>query len=254
MRSIAARVFFLLAAALVLSSCAARTPRYEPDYSNPVYTVAVLPFYNATNDVGGAMGLREEFQRRLAGRHYSFMPLKEVDQVLLDRMGITLGDQLELTIAVELGKALGVDGLVYGYVLNFDNVTTGVYNVKKVRAAFKLVDARTGSVIWTGAKGVKSVIAGGKVGVGVSVIKEAMDDDRFSHFGAIKGLEEVEGLDDWHILIAGATKKIEDAAMFSLGEMLITKAFGVHLWLESNAMMDIVMSGFPSGPGSPRHP
>ena len=251
MRFSAARLFFLLGIVFVLASCTAHAPRYAPDYSNPVYTVAVLPFYNVTNDVGGAMGLREEFQKRLEHRHYRFMPLKEVDELLLNRMGITLGDQLEMTDAIELGKVLGVDGLVYGYVLDFDDVTTGVYNVKKVRAGFKLVDAKTGRVMWTGAKGVKSVIAGGKAGVGISVLKEAIGEESFTSYG-IKGLEEIDGLDDWHIIRAGATKKFEDAAMLSLGEMLITKAFGVHLWLESNTMMDMVMRGFPSGPGTPR--
>lgn len=247
------RVLFFLAL-LLLASCTAHLPRYAPDYSNPVYTVAVLPFYNVTNDVGGAMALREEFQSRLQYRHYKYMPLKEVDALLLDRMGITLGDQLELTDAIELGKVLGVDGVIYGYVLDFDDITTGVYNVKKVRAGFKLVDTRTGQTVWTGGRGVKTVIAGGgKAGVSISVLKEAMDDDRFSVFSAIKGLEGIEGLDDWHIIRAGATKKVEDAAMLSLGEKLITKALGVHLWLESNTMMDIVMRGFPSGPGASRH-
>jgi hypothetical protein len=222
---------------------------YPPDYSNPVYTVAVLPFYNATNDVGGAMGLREDFHKRLQNRHYKLMPLKEVDDILLNRMGITLGDQLELTDAMELGKTLGVDGVVYGYVLDFDHVTTGVYNVKKVRAGFKLVDTKTGQTFWTGGRGVKTVIAGGAAGVGVSVVKEGMD-DRFSAFDAIKGIEEIQGLKDWHIVLAGATKNIEDAAMISLGEMLITKALGVHMWLESKTMMDLVMRDFPSGPGS----
>lgn len=253
MRVLVRRLLFLSGLAFFLASCTAHLPRYAPDFSNPVYTVAVLPFYNATNDVGGAMALREDFQKRLQNRHYKFMPLKEVDEILLNRMGITLGDQLELADAAELGKVLGVDGLVYGFVLNFDDITTGVYNVKKVRAGFKLVDARTGQTVWTGGKGVKTVIAGGKAGAGISVLKEAMDDDRFAHFGAIKGLEEIQGLRDWHIIRAGATKKIEDAAMLSLGEKLITKAFGVHLWLESNTMMDLVMRGFPSGPGAAKH-
>jgi hypothetical protein len=211
--------------------------------------VAVLPFYNATNDVGGAMALREDFQKRLHNRHYKLMPLKEVDDILLNRMGITLGDQLELTDAIELGKTLGVDGIVYGYVLDYDHVTTGVYNVKKVRAGFKLVDTKTGQTFWTGGRGVKTVIAGGVAGVGVSVLKEGMDDDRFSAFDAIKGIEEIQGLKDWHIMLAGATKNIEDAAMISLGEMLITKALGVHMWLESRTMLDLVMKGFPTGPG-----
>jgi len=253
-RVFAKRALLLFALAIFLASCTAHLPRYAPDFSNPVYTVAVLPFYNVTNDVGGAIALREEFQKRLQNRHYKFMPLKEVDEILLNRMGITLGDQLEMTDAAQLGKVLGVDGVVYGYVLNFDDITTGVYNVKKVRAGFKLVDARTGNTLWTGGRGVKTVISGGGApGAGISVLKEAMDDDRFEPFGAIKGLEEIEGLKDWHIIRAGATKKIEDAAMLSLGEKLITKAFGVHLWLESNTMMNLVMKGFPSGPGAARH-
>lgn len=252
MRVFVKRALLLLTLVLLLASCTAHLPRYAPDISNPVYTVAVLPFYNVTNDVGGAMALRDEFQRRLQNRHYKFMPLKEVDEILLNRMGITLGDQLEMTDAVELGKVLGVDGVVYGYVLNFDDITTGVYNVKKVRAGFKFVDTKTGQTVWTGGKGVKTVIAGGKAGVGISVLKEAMDDDRFSAFDTIKGIEEIQGLKDWHIVVAGATRKVENAAILSLGEKLVTKALGVHLWLESNTMMDLAMKGFPSGPGAAR--
>jgi len=165
-------------------------------------------------------------------------------------MGITLGSQLELTDAVELGRTLGVDALVYGYVLDFDDVTTGVYNVKKVRAGFKLIDALTGEMIWTGGQGVKSVISGGgKLGAGISVVKELGEGKDTDFFAAIKGLEEVEGIGNWHIIRAAPLKKIEEAAMISLGETLITKAFGVHLWLESNTMLDMAMRGFPIGPG-----
>lgn len=248
------KAFVLLGLALFLFSCAARLPVYAPDVTNPIYTVAVLPFYNATNDVGGPADLRQEVHRRVARMHYNALPIKEVDELLYNRTGITLGSQLELIDAVELGRTLGVDALVYGYVLDFEDVTTGVYNVKKVRAGFKLVDAATGETIWTGGQGVKSVISGGGgVGAGVSVIKEigesGGDQDLVS---AIKGLEEVEGFEHWHIIRAAPLKKIEEAAMISLGETLITKAFGVHLWLESNTMLDLALRGFPSGPGFSR--
>ena len=246
----AKKVFLFFALALFLSSCAASLPVYEPDVTNPFYTVAVLPFYNATNDVGGAASLRQEFHRRVSRRNYRAIPLKEVDELLYNRMGITLGSQLELTDAVALGTTLGVDALVYGYVLDFDDVTTGVYNVKKVRAGFKLIDALTGETIWTGGQGVKSVISGGgKIGAGVSVIKEIGEGADTELFTSIKGLEEVEGIGNWQIIRAAPLKKIEEAAMISLGETLITKAFGVHLWLESNTMLDMVMRGFPVGPG-----
>lgn len=245
-------VFFALA--LFLASCAARLPVYAPDASNPVYTVAVLPFYNATNDVGGPAALRQEVHRRVARMHYNAMPLKEVDETLYNRMGITLGSQLELTDTVELGRTLGVDAVVYGYVLDFDDVTTGVYNVKKVRAGFKLVDAVSGEIIWTGGQGVKSVISGGgSIGAGASVIKEIGEGSDIELFHTIKGLEDVEGVEHWHIIRAAPLKKIEEAAMISLGETLITKAFGVHLWLEYNTMLDLAMRGFPPGPGFSRH-
>ena len=65
MRVFAKRALLLFALAIFLASCTAHLPRYAPDFSNPVYTVAVLPFYNVTNDVGGAIALREEFQKRL---------------------------------------------------------------------------------------------------------------------------------------------------------------------------------------------
>lgn len=238
----------LFALIIFLASCTANLPRYKPDLSNPVYTVAVLPFYNVTNDVGGADALRDELQRRLVHMHYKAIPLKEVNEVLLNRMGITLGDQLEMTDAVELGKTLGVDGVVYGFVLDFDDITTGVYNVKKVRAGFKLVDAKSGQTLWTGGHGVKSVISGGgKEGAGAAILKEVLDRD-FTP-GTIKGMDEIKGLKDWHYIRAAAAKKAEDAAMFSLGESLLTKAFGVHLKLESNVMMDLAMKGFPAGPG-----
>lgn len=234
-------------------SCTAHVPRYPPNPSTPVYTLAVLPFYNATNDVGGPVAIRDEFQKRAARMHYMPMPLKEVDSLLLNRMGITLGSQLELTDPAALGELLGVDALVYGYVLNFDSVTTGVYNMKKVRAGFKMVDARTGEVIWSRGLGVKSFIAGSEVGLGVTILKEA-GDDGLDSYGAIKGLEEIRGLEDWQVLIAGATRKVEDAAILSFGEKLLTKAFGMHLWLETDSMMKRAMASMPSGPGRPVRP
>lgn len=234
----------------VTAACSAHIPKYPPNPSNPVYSVAVLPFYNATNDVEGPKMIREEFQKRIEHRHYNVMPLKDVDGLLLNQMGITLGSQLELTEPAQLGEVLGVDGVVYGYVLNFDDVTTGVYNVKKVRAGFKLVDTRTGRVIWSRGLGVKCVIAGGKAGVGITLLKEAKDDG-LDYYSAIKGIDEIEGLNDWHVIFAGATEKVENAAIISLGEKLITKALGVHLMIETDSMMDRVTAMLPSGPGMP---
>ncbi len=128
----ARRRLLYLVLVFALGACGGRA--IAPNPANPVYKVAVLPFYNATNDVDGPGTVRKLFAGRLDRFHYDSLPLEDVDRLLSDRMGITLGSQLELTTAKELGETLGVDGVFYGYLLDFGQITTGVYNVKKVRA------------------------------------------------------------------------------------------------------------------------
>lgn len=246
------RALLLVMLAVVLSACAATIYRVPPNPSNPVYTVAVLPVYNATNDVEGPMLVREEFTSRLEGRHYRIMPAAEVDRILADRMGITLGDQLEMTDPQTLGEMLGVDGVVYGWLLNFDDITTGIYNARKVRAGFRLVETRTGSTLWAGGLGVKNIIAGGDVGVGIAAINEISGRDR-EVLGSIKGLDGIPGLDQWHIIRAQARNDVGEAAAVAIGTKLLSKALGVHLVHETSVMLNRVTRDFPAGPGSPRY-
>lgn len=246
-------VFFLATVSILFVACAAPMRHYRPNPDNPVFTVAVLPIYNATNDVEGAMKVREEFDKRIRNRQYSVMPLVDVDRFLLDGMGITLGDQLDMTTPAQLGELLGVEGVIYCYLLDFDDITTGLYNVKKVRAAFKLVETKTGSVMWSRGLGVKSILAGGDAGKGLTAFKEVLDsNDSNEPFGVIPGLDGIQGVREWRVIRFGATKKPAEAAAFALSEKLITKAFGVHLKLETSEMLNIIMMDFPVGPGGPR--
>jgi hypothetical protein len=226
----------------------------RPNPSNPIYTVAVLPVYNATNDVGGPEKVRKNFNDRLAKLHYKVMPIEEVNRILIDRMGITLGTQLELTTPEDVGETLGVDGLVYGYLLNYDHITTGVYNAKKVRAGFKLVDARTGSVYWARGQGVKNVLTGGRdLGTGVAAARELKDvQEGLTPYKNIEGIEEIPMLTDWrHTRRVQEASNAGNAALFSLGEKLVGKALGVHLAAETNAMLNIIFRSMPVGPGGP---
>ena len=145
-------LFLLLGAMFLLSACA--LPGIPPNPSNPMYSVAVLPFYNATNDVDGPQMVREMTEKKLARWNDRSAPLSEVDKLLRDKMGVTLGAQLEMTTPQKLGETLGVDGVLYGYLLNFEQITTGLYNVKKVRGGVRLVDTKTGKTVWAKGQGV----------------------------------------------------------------------------------------------------
>lgn len=246
------RMVALIGALLfVLSACA--MPVMVPvNPSNPYRSVAVLPMYNATNDIDGPRMVRELIEKRISRIHYASKPITEVDQILRDRMSLTLGSQLDLTTPQKLGEALGVDAVIYGYLLNFETVTAGVYNVKKVRAGFKMVDTKTGRAVWARGQGVKSdSSSGGLVGAGAKALRDAQDKkEGLEPFKTIPGITGIPMITDWHKLSSQQEKSVKDAAIMSLGEKLVTKALGMHLKPESESMLNFIMGDFPIGPGS----
>ena len=175
---------FLLLAAILLIPLSACTTLQERGVK-PNYTVAVLPLYNDTNDIDGPVLVRTVFNDKIQ-KYYKTKPLKDVDQLLRDQMGITLGGQLDMTTPQKLGEALGVDAVIYGYLLNFDDIKTLVYNARQVRAGFKMVDTRSGNTIWAGGKGVRSI--NGIVSLSSLKDKESI---------RIKDMGDIPGINEW---------------------------------------------------------
>lgn len=228
--------FLLLAAILLfpLSSCTTLPERrVKPDY-----TVAVLPLYNATADLDGPVLVRRVFNDKIR-KYYKTMPLKDVDRLLRDQMGITLGGQLEMTTPQKLGEVLGVDAVIYGYLLNFDDITAVVYNARKVRAGFKLVDAKTGQTLWARGQGVRSF-----VGLGEPTVYKEWEPS------TIKGLQDIPGINEWHNFISigmkpqnrdqaiAAASVAVTSAVLSLGVHSIGNIFNIHLITETTIMVD----------------
>jgi hypothetical protein len=141
-----------LGALALLGGCARLPP---PDASNPIVKVAVLPIHNATPDMDGAEWVRTAFSQMIPTRYYTVSANADVDQILRDKMGVTLGGQLDYTnpatgapSPLVVGQTLEVDGLVYCNLEDFQHLITGVYNKKKVKAKCRLVNAKTDAVIW----------------------------------------------------------------------------------------------------------
>lgn len=230
---------FIILFGFLLMSCALPAHTIAPNPSNPINTVAVLPIYNATNDVEGPRTVRELTEKRVQRWHYNSKPLSEVDQILKDQMGITLGSQLDLTTAQKLGAALGVDGVLYGYLLNFDDITTGIYNEKRVRAGFRLVDTKTGKVVWAGGRGVRN-----ESGAAGSIASSR--DDGIGGLKSVPGIAEIPRLDEWE----KAGEASDASFMMAMGGKLLDKATGGYLKAETEAMLNKVFGNFPAGRGS----
>ncbi|MBE9531537.1 MAG: DUF799 family lipoprotein [Proteobacteria bacterium] len=241
------RKFIVLLIIFSLSGCSSLGPTIRPNPANPIRTVAVLPMYNLTNNLDGAEYVRERFTEELSNRQYVVMDTAEVTSILQEQTGITLGSQLEMTSPEVIGEILGVDALVYGYLLDFDDIILGVYNARVVRAAFKAVNVRSGKLMWSNAKGFKFVIFSGDLGLLATIAKELVDSGE--SFETVKGLEDISGLNDW-TTVPVPVESIENAAILTLGALVIGKAFGVHLHHESNVMIEELTRNIPAGPGN----
>lgn len=173
-------------------------------------------------------------------RHsYVVKDLKETDQILRDRMGITLGGQLDMTTPQKVGETLGVEGVLYGTLMDFDEITTGVINVKKVRGKFKLVNTMTGQTVWTRGLGVRSeMMMEGKAGVAGTIAARAADArDKEAPWVTIES-------------IPTGSDKLGESFAVGLGTKLITKAMRIHLDHESTELARRVTDDLPLGPGT----
>jgi hypothetical protein len=232
-------VLFLLCLVAGFAGCVA--PRHAPRYfdaNNPVQKVALLPMKNDTTDVDGPDLMRKKMSDMLYEHAYIVMDTKESDQLLRDRMGITLGGQLDMTTARKLGEELGVQGVLYGTLMDFDETTTGYYNVRKVRATFKLVSTLTGQTVWQGGLGVKSeVLMSGRTGGAATLLGRAADARD----------KEVP----WVIINSVITndQNVGHSLALNLGAKLLTKTMGIHLDYEATELARRVTQNLPWGPG-----
>jgi hypothetical protein len=232
-------------ACLMLAACVPLPP-VPANPSNPIRTVAVLPLVNNTNDVEAPTYVRVQFIKELGRHQYVIKPLAEVDQILKDQMGITLGAQLDLATPQQLGVTLGVDGVFYGALDEFNHKITGVYNVKRVRIRTKLVNCRTGTTVWKNGIGVKSVLSAGTAGAAASAVGTLQDT---KETGAdLPPLVGEPILAPWFELpkvgsMKDTGEEVGAAFAAALGEKILTKAMKAPLPIETQAAIDILLNG-----------
>jgi hypothetical protein len=227
----------LCISALLFTGCHLTKPPLPTDPNNPLKRVAILPMKNDTNDVGGPDMMRAKMVEALTNRSYVVKDIKETDQILRDRMGITLGGQLSLTTPKKLGEELGVEGVLYGTLMDFDETTLGAVNVRKVRGTFQLVNTMTGQTAWQGGLGVRREMRmQGSGGAIASVLSKVSDRDK-----------KVPWVD-----LPPTTTGSDNLAksfMVGLGTKLFSKAIGNHLAYESEELARRVTYNLPWGPG-----
>lgn len=239
---------------LLLSACVTLPP-VNPNPGSSVKSLAILPVVNNSVDVDGPAAVQEAlFQEAL---HYHFPVVKpnaETNQILKDQMSLTLGSQLDMATPQKLGTALGVDAVMFASLEDFSQKITGIYNVKRVRIRAKLVDCKTGEVLWKNGIGIKQALtAGGSFlsqvpGVNLAIgaagalssIASKMSDKGDVALPKFLG-DEIDA--PW-IELPERTTGVEMAAAQSVGGKIIDKALGTVLKEETDAAVNVLFHGY----------
>lgn len=130
---------------LALQSCRPK-PAVSPTI--PSHSAAVLPLSNQSIYVVAPEYVRKVFQEALKRKGYPVYPSPKADELLRTELGITDGAQLKIADPQKIGLVLGAETLVYGEILDFSDQSLGVYESRSVHIRFRMVDAKTGGVIW----------------------------------------------------------------------------------------------------------
>jgi hypothetical protein len=111
--------------------------------------VAVAPMENRSNDINASEIVRSAFVEAITRGGWNVIPTEESDRMLRESLGITYGGQLASTTPGEVCRNLGVEGVFFGEIREWNKTTTGIYNNVTVAASFELY-ARSGTRVWQG--------------------------------------------------------------------------------------------------------
>jgi hypothetical protein len=137
-------------------------------------SVAVAPLENRSNDISASEIIRSAFITEIRQRGWNVVPPEESDRILRETLGISYGGQLASTTPETVCRELGVDGVFYGEVQEWNKTTTGVYNKVTVTASLELY-AKDGTRLWEGSDTQSKVaVPQGGQGIGGEIVVHAL--------------------------------------------------------------------------------
>lgn len=146
------KVFAAAAAVLLLTACAA--PKAPFDYtafkeSRP-RSILVLPPLNKTPEVQASYSVLSFATRPLAEAGYYVMPVTLVAEAFKEN-GMTQPEDMHATSAEKLRQIFGADAALYVTINKYGTVYQVINSASIVSAEARLVDLKTGKLLWSGA-------------------------------------------------------------------------------------------------------
>lgn len=134
----------------ILTGCASPKPYdYTAFKQSRPRSILILPPVNSTNDVNASYGMLAQMTRPLAEAGYYVFPVALVDETFRQN-GLTTASDIQAVAPAKLKEIFGADSALYVNVKKYGTSYRLIDSVTEVQAEAKLVDLKTGTVLWAG--------------------------------------------------------------------------------------------------------
>ncbi|KWK76035.1 hypothetical protein WM16_12990 [Burkholderia ubonensis] len=150
-KTISFKLLSVLSIVALLSACA--QPAKRPDYTafkkSQPRSILVLPPLNETSDVAATYGMLSQMTLPLAEAGYYVVPVAVMDETFKQN-GLANAAEIQETSPAKLREIFGADAALYAKVSKYGSVYQVIDSTTVVTASAKLVDLKTGDVLWQG--------------------------------------------------------------------------------------------------------
>ena len=136
--------------ALFLSGCVTQGAYdYTAFKESRPKSILVLPPVNNSPEVGAGYGFLAQTTFPLAERGYYVFPVALVDETLKQN-GVTVANDAHAISLKKLQEVFGADSILYITIENYGTTYKVIASDTRVTANAKLIDGRTGTLLWEG--------------------------------------------------------------------------------------------------------
>ncbi len=150
MRFTSLKTVFVLAVIALAAGCATPTPYdYSAFERNNPASIVVLPPVNTSPDIKASYSVLSQVTYPLAEAGYYVFPVAVVDETFKQN-GLMNADEMHQAPPAKLREIFGADSALYIEVSRYGSSYKVLSSEVVVEAAGKLVDLRSGDVLWEG--------------------------------------------------------------------------------------------------------
>jgi hypothetical protein len=145
------KLWFALSAVALLAACAqpVRHADYTAFKNARPRSILILPPDNTTTDVQASNSMMSQMTMPLAEAGYYVVPVAVMEETFKQN-GLTTAGDIQQTSPAKLREIFGADAVLYSKITQYGTSYRVLDSVTVVSASAKLVDLRSGDVLWQG--------------------------------------------------------------------------------------------------------